>query len=478
MKNIYILYSFLLSILFVPHVNCSQYTANSMASSEIKPVQKIPKIRDHKDLSSFEKSLKQKKATKITLAPKNTAVVNNPFDAQNAITFPVCKVEKAKQAKAEVAAIEAVSLRAIPPRNFHEKAEKPKTTQSLEKKLEPEILCFNSPSKKLIPCNGNPLVEAIYLAHAQHHPLVLSPDMIWLLIVQGFAVHANENAESLRYLFVDFEAKQNLDVQRFSYEPHNKTYWEEMFPDFSRKIKENTHKDLMDLVVANFSTTGGIEKAAFEVSLMDAMSQYFQYSITVLCGIPEITLEGTAEDWQDIKSRAEKLNQYQLGWWTKELLPILDQFIKAAEGENNQKFWASIYDKKYITSGCTSEPYITGWILQFFPYIEQNQSYIRNPWIGKSEQDFLEAGVYNGPFLIESDLPTGLSKADVLLNNNGAFSKLKFYAGFTGIQQDQQSLALRPEISWVVVDTKKSPTTEEMELYEKDTKGSLPSAKN
>ena len=37
---------------------------------------------------------------------------------------------------------------------------------------------------------------------------------------------------------------------------------------------------------------------------MAVMKKYFTYSAyTTMCGIPNITLEGTLEDWQDIKIR-------------------------------------------------------------------------------------------------------------------------------------------------------------------------------
>jgi hypothetical protein len=43
----------------------------------------------------------------------------------------------------------------------------------------------------------------MYYAYADHHPFVLSPDMIWLIISQGFARHVNNNPEQLRKHFVD-----------------------------------------------------------------------------------------------------------------------------------------------------------------------------------------------------------------------------------------------------------------------------------
>lgn len=42
------------------------------------------------------------------------------------------------------------------------------------------------------------LYRTIVKAYAEHRPLVLSPDMIWLDICQVFSHYVNENAESLR----------------------------------------------------------------------------------------------------------------------------------------------------------------------------------------------------------------------------------------------------------------------------------------
>ena len=39
---------------------------------------------------------------------------------------------------------------------------------------------------------------AVHIAFSQHRPLSLSPDDIWLVIVQGFSHHVAENAQMLR----------------------------------------------------------------------------------------------------------------------------------------------------------------------------------------------------------------------------------------------------------------------------------------
>ena len=59
------------------------------------------------------------------------------------------------------------------------------------------------------------------------------------------------------------------------------------------------------------------------------MKHYFEYGMMTCCGISKVRLEGKLEDWVQLREATEKLNRYGLEWWTKNLIPILDKFIKA-----------------------------------------------------------------------------------------------------------------------------------------------------
>eukprot|EP00730_Choanoeca_flexa_P014385 TRINITY_DN6273_c0_g1_i1.p4 TRINITY_DN6273_c0_g1~~TRINITY_DN6273_c0_g1_i1.p4 ORF type:complete len:132 (+),score=17.75 TRINITY_DN6273_c0_g1_i1:162-557(+) len=64
----------------------------------------------------------------------------------------------------------------------------------------------------------NMLAEAFSIAFFEHYPLILTPDVIWLAIMQGLARHVDANAEQLRHKFVSFEGKQTLIVDRPDFE--------------------------------------------------------------------------------------------------------------------------------------------------------------------------------------------------------------------------------------------------------------------
>ena len=72
------------------------------------------------------------------------------------------------------------------------------------------------------------------VSYMHHLPLCLSPDDVWIVIMQGFCAYMNNNAEKLRKKFVDFKGKKLLTVIRDSgFMLRNGTDFESIFADFS-----------------------------------------------------------------------------------------------------------------------------------------------------------------------------------------------------------------------------------------------------
>jgi hypothetical protein len=288
----------------------------------------------------------------------------------------------------------------------------------------------------------NSFVNAVHLAFSHHYPLVLSPDMIWLCIMQGLSFHINANAEQLRKHFVSHEGKKELHVRRYDFVKGLQNPWEEVFPEFTDQIKEHIGSETHDLIMPRFSTTGPVEKAVCEIVLMESMKSYFKYQFHSLCGIPEITLEGTTADWQLIRKNAENLTQYDLGWWIPHLLPVLDQFVAASSGKINKKFWSSLYK----INGASGGDYVSGWILKLFPYIGVNGD-TRSRWLESSEgKKNPWAGVTTEQF------PSGLSQAPFQWHYFAETYNMSFVGGFLATAQDPDTLAIRPQIGWAIVD--------------------------
>jgi hypothetical protein len=325
--------------------------------------------------------------------------------------------------------------------------------KAFEARCSTGIEAWSDKKYKLVQPGFHPFVQAVHNAYALHRPLVISPDMVWLMIAQGFAKHVDENGEKLRKHFVDFDGKKVLKVKRDNFVKGSAgNDWEGVFPEFTAQIGKHTGKELLNTTLLNFSTTGKAEKAAFEVTLMDAMSSYFIYAVYTDCGITEITLEGTTKDWELILEKTKALEKYELKWWTDELVPVLEKFVDASKGNTDKDFWAQIYKQHSPGSGT---PYNTGWINKFFPYIVQGEKMVKNTSIKDGS-------------LTTDNYPSGMSKADFYWIYFGSCYQMEFLAGFVGVKQDPVTLALRPEIGWAIRDSGKSGIKKEDEKYMKD----------
>ena len=88
-----------------------------------------------------------------------------------------------------------------------------KEVEKQEKNPPFNIIAKSEAPDSLVSYRYHSFFQGMYQAYADHRPFVLSPDMIWLLISQGFARHINANQEAMRDYIVDFSGKQSLIVK-------------------------------------------------------------------------------------------------------------------------------------------------------------------------------------------------------------------------------------------------------------------------
>jgi hypothetical protein len=365
---------------------------------------------------------------------------------RTSITFKVSDVKINKEPLTEISAKESVEA------FLGEKVEFLSGTNSkvidLQVALKPSGNCIESFPEM------NRFLAALHLSFAEHRPLVLSPDMFWLLIVQGFALHVNQNPEKFRKLLVTHEGRVDIEIRRDDFiKGSASNAWNEVLPGFTEKIKTYTKGDINDLIVQRFSTTTKTYELAYRIALMDSLKNYFDYSTMTLCGIPEIRLMGTPEDWGKLIEKTQELSKYDLEWWISEIIPYLKKIHESSKGNVDRDFWKSIYKINTESGGDT----ITGWVIKFYPYLwdrgKKNLVYVRNRYMKKN----LEKIRWGGPIL--NIFPAGLSKvpfdwkigADI---NNLVIYKMEFFSGFLGVKQEPESKAVMPVVLWGMKDSR------------------------
>jgi hypothetical protein len=290
----------------------------------------------------------------------------------------------------------------------------------------------------------HPLALAVHAAFSEHPPLLLTPDLIWLAIAQGFAQHINNNAETLRSQFVAHQGKKKLMVELLEF-PEKSQQWAEVIQEWTLQIRDEVGAEVYQLLECNFSTTTPITRTASHVVMMDAFQQYFDCVMVGICGIPEVTLLGTVGDWQKIYDRVEAIARYELNWWTDRVLPICRESIATAAGKPALEFWRSIYKPRSSYGGET----FTGWLADLFPYLKHHTTKLTSERNDILSIDRAQLTVDNGISL--ASLPSGLSQVSFKLKTpNGQQHTLELMAGFMSVSQDSDSGVLQPEIGWWV----------------------------
>src|SRR5690349_19138441 len=107
----------------------------------------------------------------------------------------------------------------------------------------PVVACDNPERPVVTDSDYHPLIAAAALAFKGHYPLVLSPDIMWITILQGVAQHIANHAKALRHRLVRHETKIELVVETNSGSPITESQMLEAVSKFVEKIGKHVLPD-------------------------------------------------------------------------------------------------------------------------------------------------------------------------------------------------------------------------------------------
>jgi hypothetical protein len=301
---------------------------------------------------------------------------------------------------------------------------------------------------------GHPILEGYYQSYAKHIPVTVSPDILWMLIVQGFSRHIDQNAEKLRNKFVDFDGQKALIVggDEWTIEEITREGWESTFAAFVELIKRNAGDSMIKIITPTFSTTTPTIQVSSQIAIMSCFKNYFKYiRLYGGCGFPYINLQGTLKDYEELKSKVEKLKGFDIDDWIMELIIIIDKIIETKKGKIDIDFWKNMIKNKETmeprgSGALTKVENIDGWLLNFYPYYKVDDVF-------KKCEKLVRKADFNKPLDVKNlkNIPEEMVEVPLIMHHKitGKDTELTIKTGFLGMIQEKNGLA-KPEIGWFI----------------------------
>lgn len=203
-------------------------------------------------------------------------------------------------------------------------------------------------------------LQLLSSAYSLHRKIVLHPHDVWFIIVGEFAALVAANQNVCRPLFTTSPEKIIIAVPT---------------DDFTRidlnliegELRRRVPMD-MSQFLPEFSTITQQARYAMLAFFCESASHYYGY-MTFACGIPEIKIEGTVNDWELLKRHAVQLAStfadvgLDLRAWMDRVCTATDNII-AALTTGNPKTLQNIFTQGRIGSG--SQLKIDGWFADFY----------------------------------------------------------------------------------------------------------------
>jgi len=194
---------------------------------------------------------------------------------------------------------------------------------------EPQCIRKGSTTTQPRYYNASGFINTVCYAYNKHLRLVLRPDDVWIaVLIRVRELYGNTQRPKIPYSEMD---------EKFV-EAHGGKSW--LLPDFTT----TTYNDRLTASVLFYATPEAAKNEDFILQ----------------CGIPEITLLGTEQDWTRLKAKIFELRVPHK--WLQAISPILKEFIDVFTAPPRVEFWNRICS--YVGGG-SSVRYLSGWITLF-----------------------------------------------------------------------------------------------------------------
>jgi hypothetical protein len=243
-------------------------------------------------------------------------------------------------------------------------------------------------------------LDYLALCWNYHYGVVISPTILWNMVLCNLAYEVNKNPEKYRKYFTKSEEKIEIMVEQGG---------ELIDPALLiAGLQGSVPTRILDAVFPPLSTDTEKSRFANYTAFLDMASPYYNYSM-YLCGIPKIMILGVKNDWLHIIHR--------IGMITA-VIPECDDYLfevatKISDIADNNIDYKDFFSLERCGSG--HQVMVSGWIKDFFiekPKVSYPENFV--PCISKfdyhnynNDTDYrLYAGLFSskieGDYLVPS----------------------------------------------------------------------------
>lgn len=136
--------------------------------------------------------------------------------------------------------------------------------------------------------------------------------------------------------------------------------------------------------------------------------------------------------------------------WHKLLAPVLDEFVRAAEGKPDVAFWDRVCSRY---GGGSGPSYLSGWVTVFAVFTHKGfwQGHLRDGPANVDDSDDDDVFDWSWPMIDFDRLPVGVLSVPVLVDDNGVQYDTQMLAGqFAYEAHGSDGNALRPRTDWCI----------------------------
>jgi hypothetical protein len=290
-------------------------------------------------------------------------------------------------------------------------------------------------------------VFALHSAFDKHIPFSISPEVIWNIISQevGQYVKSNSDNPAIASLFTTQTGSQEklvVEIPFFVYGSKDNN-WLEGIGLFRSQLTSKVPSKILEVMTPTFTTATPETEISHLISFMDATSKYYSFGMATCCGIPEFRIEGEPNDWENIIASCIQLEEMLpgLALYFKYLVPTLTKIKATLEGDEDRKFWSSIYKISDESGG----PYSNGWFNNFYAYVYNCMDYKT-----KKITNMLKTSPQNAMHIQLNDFPSNLSYVEFEWQYFDKTIPMAMVSGVTSVEMD--SGFLTPKLGVAVLE--------------------------